>query len=350
MKRRFFAMFLASGLVMGLCGCGSRTVSADDYEAQVEQEKPPIQAGDALISGPTESTIDTMPAGRCLDDYPVDKLIDMLSSGEITMADIESNVATGDVSYEDYEEILEYFPYELEPEQDVGKMETGGLLEEPIANVNLANYMSTYVWEYEDFNGYRLRETINLSSIFSDTDDDTADMYALWETLGGTVDEIPSKDELCEMSHHLREYQSTGHLSGVKYIIGTRTVENLTDDFPITVDNPYVVNNEITIDGTIDNPDEDANAKYAVTRNATTLLFYDSGRKCEVTVSAGIPLGGAEMISDTWGPVRFIIILPNDVTPNQPNGFAYDSLQYMFGPHSELVQNKVNFRLHNWLN
>lgn len=350
MKRRFFALFLAGGLMLGVCGCGGKTVSADDYMAQAEQEKTPVQDGSSLTSDSAGQANDTMSEGRYLGDYSVMELVDMLTSGKIAIEDIELDVAMGDVSYEDYEEILTYFPEEQKAstEQEVVQTTTDKPLEKPVTNVDLPDYMSTYVLEYEDFNGYQLRETISLSPIFSDTEDDLADMCVLWEALGGVAEEVPLKDELCEMSRPLHDYRGTGNLSNIKYIIGTRAIENVTDGFSITMYSPYIVNNEIVVDSTIDSPNEDTNARYAVTRNATTLLFYDDGEKCEVTVSAGIPLGGVKMTSDTWGPTRFIIALPNNITPNQPNGFAYDSLQYMFGPHPDLVQNKINFTLSNW--
>lgn len=353
MRRRFIVIFLVGGLMLGLCGCGSDAAGGvDAYAVQENQEETPAQDNNSQTSEPAGVAGEAMPERRCLEGYSVDELVGMLSSGELAMADIEYNVATGDVSYEDYEEILGIVSPaqegEVIPEQSDAQADADESPEKPETRIDPADCMSTYVWEHEDANGYQLRETISLSPIFANTDEDMEAMYAIWEALGGTTDEIPSKDELYEMSQPLRSFHKINHFNSMKYIIGVRTIHNLTDGFPITADNPYTVGNVITVDSTIDSPDADGNAETCITSNATTLLFYDSGRKCEVSTPVGIPLGGAKMTSDTWGPVRFLVVLPDDVTPNRPDGFAYDSLQYMIGTNPNLIQNKVNFTLHNW--
>lgn len=358
MRKRFIAIFLAGGLMLEVCGCGSKSVNADEYIAQMGPEEVPVH----YSGSSTEPANESVDNEQKLGNYSANELVEMLSTGELLMEELETEVATGVIDYETYEEVLrlmslpQYTEAAMEdimpeergvPEGDT-MTATDEPSEKPETNVNPADYMATYVWEYENGDGYQLRETICLSPIFNDSEEDMTDMYAMWAALGGTVDEIPSKDVLYEISRPLSNFHSINHFNNMKYIIGMRTVDNLTDGFSITAANPYIVSNVITVDSTIDNPNEDGNAETCVTHSATTLLFYDDDRKCEVSTPVGVPLGGAKMTSDTWGPVRFLVVLPDDVTPNRPNGFSYDSLHYMIGTNPNLIQNKVTFTLHNW--
>ncbi len=98
MKRRFMAILLASGLMLGLCGCGS---SGDSTAAPM----PPTPTVESTSTQPVDEVVSKESDAE---GYSVDELVNLWSSGILNKQDIESKVATGEISYEIYEEFLNY--------------------------------------------------------------------------------------------------------------------------------------------------------------------------------------------------------------------------------------------------
>lgn len=219
MKRRFFAMFLASGLVMGLCGCGNAGASSTPEPAEgvvsEAQEEASAQDSDTQASN---SAGEAMPDSRYLGDYSVDELIKMLSSGEITITDVESNVATGDVSYEDYEGILNFMSPTQETTAELEQNAISTEANEHIGNTDVSSLLTTHVMEYEDQDGYKIRETCQLSPIF--TEDDSDAMYSLWKALGNDVESFPDEGALYEANYLLRDARDTCSCNELNILLG----------------------------------------------------------------------------------------------------------------------------------
>ncbi|MCM1046724.1 MAG: hypothetical protein NC417_14565 [Candidatus Gastranaerophilales bacterium] len=179
MERRFIALFLAGGLILGLCGCGSSSDSSTVPLVEPEPIMEPAAVLDPVLvvgepddalevganSGGAES--DNMPhpelvVAEMLDRLEMDEslhldeyftpqeLVDMMSAGEITMAEIECCVATGNLDYGEYEEILRLMGAE------------------PGAGIHEAIKPSTNFWDYPELNNVTRNMIIKDAISFSE--------------------------------------------------------------------------------------------------------------------------------------------------------------------------------------
>ena len=338
MRKRFIAIFLASGLILEVCGCGSNASTVEyvtqqnqAVEVKMGQEDAFVQDDSSSVSNPIEAASATLSVGQYLGDYSVDELADMLLSGEITMADVESNVATGDVSYEDYEEILTYFPDDLESDQSVTRTETN----EHIRDTDTLSLLTTHAVEYEDQDGYKIRETIQLSPIFREDDMET--VYVLWELLGNDVSSFPSEEKIYNSSYLIRNSRDQDSCDKLEYIVGTFAIENLTDGFSITPDKPREyfggLQGEYILSSDERSDDHDGNAANFINVRSVSMVMYDNGPTYYGEGRFAV-LGNPKMTSDAWGPVCFVIAVPNGATPNRPDGYRYDKAWIEFGHES----------------
>lgn len=184
-------------------------------------------------------------------------------------------------------------------------------------SLDVDELLTTYVVEFEDLDGYKIRETLRVSPIF--TEDDTETMRALWVALGNDSSTFPNEGSFYEIGEH----------DMLEYVIGTYMLENMTDGFPITPDNPRNYIGRII-------PEEDPSVPRLYIVNTydyfqfaiETIVVY-SNRIVYYGGSHTDPLiSNAKMEYDVWGPQPFIIALPNISTPNLPDGYRYDTLQY----------------------
>lgn len=282
MKKRFMVILLAGGLTLGLCGCGGGC-STSAMPVPVE----------------TETVLDQEPTS-------------------------EDNVPTEDT-------LVEYTPAKQEPEiikpevaePDVADLDVGVENESP--SIDTSALLTEYVVEYEDSDGYQIRETVSLSPIF--TEDDTQTMYALWEALGNDMADFPSEESLYGASWVLRNMRDSYSYDKLEYVIGTYMVENLTEGFPITPDKPrnfdrhLIVEHIPTLD---DEQDDDAAAIFK--DSLVSMVMYQNGATYYGDPGA-VTVGKPKMVSDVWGPNVFVIALPNGATPNRPNGYRYDKVK-----------------------
>ena len=104
MKRRFMAILLTGGLMLGLCGCGSGTSSTPGPSSAEEVAAPEGTETAEEIAREVEDEM--VSAESDMSGYSVDKLVDLWSSGIITKQDIESKVANGEIGFDIYEEFL----------------------------------------------------------------------------------------------------------------------------------------------------------------------------------------------------------------------------------------------------
>lgn len=119
------------------------------------------------------------------------------------------------------------------------------------------------------------------------------------------VADFPSEESLYGASYLLRDARDTCGCNKLEYIIGTYMIENLTEGFPITPDNPRTYAGQL-----------------ATKHVSTTDQEHDA-----------VIFGKATMDSDIWGPCTFFVALPNGTTPNRPDGYRYDKIPIILSSH-----------------
>lgn len=297
MKAKIIAMFLAVVMVLSLGGCASsKGTPAPEVEPAQEDE---------------------------VSRFTADELEGFWSSGSLTKEEIGTMFSAGEISSEVYEEFLSRMSEDVEfnaPEDESSERLEDS--ESPATSIDTSTLLTTHMIEFEDADGYQIRETIQISPIFREDDLEMA--HALWGAPGNDVADFPSKEALCEASHQLEYIRSVDNYDMLEYIIGTFEVENLTNGFSITPDNPRGYIGILEADGGNDNTATLFNA------DSVSAVIYSSGIKC---YGDGFitPVGDAKMKSDTWGPCAFVVALPNKYTPNQPDGYRYDEIEITFG-------------------
>ncbi len=226
--------------------------------------------------------------------------------------------ATGEIGSETFEEFLARMEWSGESTMQSGENLNG----ESLAKNVVEELLAEYVIEFEDFDGYKIRETIQLSPIF--TEDDIEIAYALWGALGNDTSSFPSEESLYNTSYLLREMRDSFGCNELEYIIGTYALENLTDGFPITSDNPRSYQGALsTKQVSAFDEEHDGNASHFINVRSVSVVMYLDGATYYGEGNSTI-LSKAKMYSDTWGPCAFVIALPNGSTPNLPDGYRYD--------------------------
>lgn len=269
MRKRFMVIFLAGGLVLGLCGCGNSSDSA---------AVPMAPATEDMVAPEETKVAEEIPQEPNAEE-------------EVEMAKAEP----------------------VEPEVIEPDVESESEVESPTINIDTSAPLTAHVFEVEDSDGYKIRETIELSPIFTEDDMDT--VYVLWEALGNDTSSFPSKQSLCDENSMLMNYE-------LEYIIGTCMIENLTDGFSITPDQPRSYAMSLTAEGNGDAATLFNNRSVSAVIYSDKMIYYSD--------ILSVMIGDTKMVSDTWGPCTFVIALPNTHTPNQPDGYRYDEIQIAF--------------------
>lgn len=287
MKRRFMAILLAGGLALGLSGCG----------------------------GNSGSTTTLVPVATSTEES------DVPEEGENTEEVAQESEAEEESQSEETEIV----------EPEISEPEVVTESEAPTIDIDTSALLTTHVVEYEDQDGYTIRETCRLSPIFREDDAET--MYALWEALGNDVADFPSEESLYGASYLLRDARDTCSCNKLEYIIGTYMIENLTEGFPITPDNPRTYAGQLATKhvSTTDQEHDATAADFFNVRSVVTIM-QPSGAVCCGEQDAVI-FGKAKMDSDIWGPCTFFIALPNGTTPNRPDGYRYDKIPIILSSH-----------------
>lgn len=287
MKKRFMVILLAGGLTLGLCGCGGGGSAS----------AMPEELGSAIEDAPTEG----------MSEEP-----EIVAREETQEQEVGE---TGELSTENTEDTTGITMDEPGAANEV---------KAPIApnGIDLSEIMTNHVVEYEDLDGYQIQETIRFSPIFCESDMDI--LLETWKALGGNAEEIPVGDKCYSWDSSAISTQKALGFTGGQYIVGDRTITNQTDGFPITSANAK--NYALMI--RMDTNDLSADA-YLAAEDSTMAFTFFGGRSEQYRSRVGSFLvGTALMEEDQWGPMRFIIVLPNKVTPNEPNGLDYSKIKY----------------------
>ncbi len=364
MKKRFMTILLAGGLVLGLWGCGSSgTALPSEPVTDAEAENTSAYTTDDVLPEvwytaddllemwdagnlTKEDVVKMAEAGKMNDatfeemisyiereeeyaarietirasdeGWSVYDLIDLYYAGALSKEAIAEMAATGEIGSETFEEFLARMEWSGESTMQSGENLNG----ESLAKNVVEELLAEYVIEFEDFDGYKIRETIQLSPIF--TEDDIEIAYALWGALGNDTSSFPSEESLYNTSYLLREMRDSFGCNELEYIIGTYALENLTDGFPITSDNPRSYQGALsTKQVSAFDEEHDSNASHFINVRSVSVVMYLDGATYYGEGNSTI-LSKAKMYSDTWGPCAFIIALPNGSTPNLPDGYRYD--------------------------
>lgn len=261
--------------------------------------------------------IDTIRASN--EGWSVYDLIDLYYAGALSKEAIAEMVAAGEISSETFEEFLARMEWDGE-----STIQSGITSESEVfaKGTDMSGLLTEHIFEYTDSDGYEIRETIQLSPIF--TEDDIEIAYALWGALGNDTSSFPSEESLYNTSYLLREMRDSFGCNELEYIIGTYALENLTDGFPITSDNPRSYQGALsTKQVSAFDEEHDSNASHFINVRSVSVVMYLDGATYYGEGNSTI-LSKAKMYSDTWGPCAFIIALPNGSTPNLPDGYRYD--------------------------
>lgn len=364
MKKRFMTILLAGGLVLGLWGCGSSgTALPSEPVTDAEAENTSAYTTDDVLPEvwytaddllemwdagnlTKEDVVKMAEAGKMNDatfeemisyiereeeyaarietirasdeGWSVYDLIDLYYAGALSKEAIAEMAATGEIGSETFEEFLARMEWSGESTMQSGENLNG----ESLAKNVVEELLAEYVIEFEDFDGYKIRETIQLSPIF--TEDDIEIACVLWGALGNDTSSFPSEESLYNTSYLLREMRDSFGCNELEYIIGTYALENLTDGFPITSDNPRSYQGALsTKQVSAFDEEHDSNASHFINVRSVSVVMYLDGATYYGEGNSTI-LSKAKMYSDTWGPCAFIIALPNGSTPNLPDGYRYD--------------------------
>lgn len=103
MRKKILTVFLAITVTVSLCACGGS--ESTPAPVPVMEQAPAEEISMETTSDEAAVTDEVYDGGN----YSTDELIDMLSSGEITIETLESMVADGEVSYKTYEEVLSIY-------------------------------------------------------------------------------------------------------------------------------------------------------------------------------------------------------------------------------------------------
>ena len=350
MKRRFMAILLAGGLVLGLCGCGGGSSTAAPAPSSTEQEGASAENNLPDTSAQENATAnDLASTAPDAERYTADELVNLWSSGILTKEDIAYKTATGEISYEVYEEFLDLMAGDEEFEASQSEEIPEKISEDgaPSIDIDISKLLATHVVEFEDVDGYTIRETCQLSPIFREDDRET--MYALWEALGQDVASFPSEKSLYDKNYLLRDARDSASCNKLEYIIGTYMIENRTDGFPITPDNPRTYSSRLAAQRVSAFDEEhDGTAADFFNWRYVSVVMYSNGAVYYDEEDAGnheVILGVPKMESDLWGPRTFVIALPNGNTPNRPDGYRYDKIRLQFGCLSSPYSNDDGFEL-----
>ena len=173
---------------------------------------------------------------------------------------------------------------------------------------------TTVVYPLKDGDGYTYEAEVKISPWIFLEDSDL--LSAAWDEVGGGK-KLPQFDDWGfkrSGSSYAKEmtYYSSSHsqnyawnITNMYYSVGTVTIRNTTSGFSITQDNPRSVKFTWGYD------------YIKPVACAGKVILSDK----DITRIGGLYVP-ASMKSNTWGPVSFVMMTPEYISPNTPNGMA----------------------------
>jgi hypothetical protein len=169
--------------------------------------------------------------------------------------------------------------------------------------------MNTYTTEYTTGSGYNLKATLNIGNWIKSSDDDA--VTAAWGSIGGIVSPLSYLDGMGAGYRKDRSIVAFGTLQ-----VGNDTPGwDITAEYPLEINLNFLAKNEI------------GQTAYNMHRLA---IDYSSGMEYGRVYDSKFVAIGANMKSNHWGPVRFMLAMPSVFSPNTPNGDEKPNYEYLF--------------------
>ena len=115
-----------------------------------------------------------------------------------------------------------------------------------------------------------------------------------------------------DVKHGVNQTRSFWYsMTDMYYCMGTVSIKNITNGFSITSDKPRSIDAALNWTIEVDNPSNYFNKATCIGRT-----FYSSKTEDHASCVVVRP----EMKSDYWGPVSFVLMAPENFSPNYPEG------------------------------
>lgn len=166
-----------------------------------------------------------------------------------------------------------------------------------------------------------------------------ADLESAWREVGNGND-LPGFDDwqlkTDGSTGYVRQFSSGNpfihHMTDMYYCVGEVSVRNVTDGWSISEDQPKSIGAylawEMDLHGL-----KDVSGSGDIT--SIGRIYYSDG----YDDNGGNVIVSPKMTSDSWGPAAFILMAPENITPNSPDGLYYERMTeegvLHFGPGSE---------------
>lgn len=198
--------------------------------------------------------------------------------------------------------------------------------------------LNTYTCSYTDSVGYEVMQTLNIGDWVRASDKEM--MAAAWAACGGGGQDIPSRESLGIHDSYVVMRNGIIHYDSdeILYAFGTIKAKNITAGFSFTPENTYSTQFRLQF-----NSHENNDSMYGNHNNLAKMavLFSNSVKISETGPSRGNKgtfgdnwdgLPTALMTSDSWGSVLFVIAIPEQFNPKNPNGDpSLDECYFVFG-------------------
>ena len=203
----------------------------------------------------------------------------------------------------------------------------------------------TFSMEETDNEGYQIKTTIKIGSWIKSTDKDLVD--ATWNEISVGA-ELPSRNSFRIYDTYTDKIVSSGvmHYASdeIIYAFGTIKVENITPGFDFTENNTY--NSKLRLHF---RSGEKRNSMWGTHNNlGKMLILYSNATKLygvsnvgsdEYGVFRDQTLPSFLMSNNKWGPVSFVIAMPEQFNPKNPNGDpALDECYFVFGENTFTIE------------
>lgn len=193
--------------------------------------------------------------------------------------------------------------------------------EKPTEDVNANIYWNDVTYLIEDNDGYKYEVSVKLSPwvLFSNS----KIVNAVWGELNSGKS-LPQFNDwgLKELQGYYyrseREglYSFSHKMTDMYYCVGEMTIKNKTEGWNITDDNKRSVNLSISWNCNYNGQKRYGSAYIWKVLFSNGTEDYFDGKQCTVS-----------MKKNTWGPVPFVIMIPENFSPKYPNGEYCESIK-----------------------
>ena len=179
---------------------------------------------------------------------------------------------------------------------------------------------------YTDYEGYTIQITIQFSPWILQSNTELLDNG--WKELGMTA-ELPTMKNGWFFTRYTDDWHTWGspykfsaRMNDMYYIIGTISLRNITQGWDITADHSHGTSVNMQVKTDVRDPYPAGNTGAGCSLTMTKIMYSDDPT-IQPYYSSLIP----HMVSNRWGPVGFVIAIPEYKSPKYPNGTAETMLE-----------------------